>query len=303
MEQEIELFLDYIGIEKKYSDYTITNYEEDIKIFVDFLKTEGINKFKNVDYQVVRIYLRKLHEENLSKKTIARRISTLRSLFKYLLKEDLIKENPMTLISNPKLDKKLPNYLNYEEIETIINLPDPNTSLGMRDALILELLYSSGIRVSELVSIKINDINHHDKKIKILGKGNKERYVLYGNACEKKLNIYLNDGRLDLLGKKHNDYLFLNKDGNPLTTSGVRYALNQIIKKSGLKLKVSPHTIRHTFATHLLNNGADLKTVQELLGHENLKATQIYTHISNDRLRKVYLNAHPRAIDKEENHE
>lgn len=298
MNKEVELFLEYIEIEKRYSDYTVVNYAEDIRDFMVFLKEEGINKFKNVDYQIIRIYLRRLHEQDLSKRTIARRISALRSLFKYLLKENIVKENPMTLISNPKLDKKLPNYLNYEEIETIINLPDSNLALGQRDALILELLYSSGIRVSELVNIKINDINISDRKIKILGKGNKERYVLYGSICSEKLNNYLNDGRLELLKKEKNDYLFLNKDGDKITTSGIRYALNQIIKKGGLKLKISPHTLRHTFATHLLNNGADLKSVQELLGHENLKATQIYTHVSNDRLRKVYLDAHPRAKDK-----
>ncbi len=298
MKQYIESFLSYIEFEKNYSFYTVKNYEEDLNEFYQFLNSEHIRHIKEVEYSTIRIYLKKLYEKNYSKKTIARHISTLRSFFKYLLKEEVIDTNPMLLISNPKQDKKLPNYLNYEEIETILNIPDQKTSLGKRDALILELLYSSGLRVSELVSIKLEQIQFSNRTIKILGKGNKERYVLYGNKCEQLLEQYLHTARLELLGKKQNHYLLLNKDGNPLSTGGVRYIIGKILKESGLKLHVSPHTLRHTFATHLLNNGADLKSVQELLGHENLSTTQIYTHVSNERLRNVYLHTHPRAREK-----
>lgn len=295
MKKYLEEFLNYIEVEKNYSFYTIKNYEEDLLEFYQFLKSEGIKKINEVDYSIIRFYLKKMYEKGYAKKTIARHISSLRSFFKYLLKEEIINTNPTTLISNPKQDKKLPNYLNYEEIEEILNIPNPNTKLGKRDRLILELLYSSGIRVSELVAIKLEQIQFSNRTIKILGKGNKERYVLYGRKCEELLNDYLNTARIELLGCKQNHYLLLNKDGNPISTGGVRYILNQVLKESGLKLHVSPHTLRHTFATHLLNNGADLKSVQELLGHENLSTTQIYTHVSNERLRAVYLNSHPRA--------
>lgn len=298
MKNYVDDFLRYVEIEKNYSFYTVQNYEEDLTDFIRFLECEGIGNIKNVDYSVIRLYLKEMYDRKYAKKTISRHISTLRSFFKYLLKEDKIKINPTILISNPKQDKKLPNYLNYEEIETILTTPDTKDKLGVRDALILELLYSSGVRVSELVSIKLEHIKRENRTIKILGKGNKERYVLYGKTCEKLLDNYLISSRPLLLGHKKNNYLLLNKDGNPLSTGGVRFIIEKILKKSGLKLKVSPHTLRHTFATHLLNNGADLKSVQELLGHENLSTTQIYTHVSNERLRTVYLNSHPRAKGK-----
>lgn len=298
MDKLIEEFLEYIAFEKNYSDYTVQNYEEDLIGFKNFLAVEHINNIKQIDYSIIRLYLKKMYEKKYSKKTIARHISTLRTFFKYLMREDIIETNPITLISNPKQDKKLPNYLNYEEIEVLLHIPDLNDAYGMRDALILELLYSSGIRVSELVGIKLEHINKNEEKIKILGKGNKERYVLYGSRCTELLNLYINKGRKELLKHSGVPYLFLNKNGSQLSTAGVRYILSKILKVGGLKLKVSPHTLRHTFATHLLNNGADLKSVQELLGHENLSTTQIYTHITNDRLRNIYLKSHPRAKEK-----
>lgn len=298
MKKYMEEYLSYIEIEKNYSFYTIKNYEEDLLEFYDFLKEENITKIKEVEYSTIRLFLKKMYEKGYSKKTITRHISSLRSFFKYLLREEIIEINPTALISNPKQEKKLPNYLNYDEIETILMVPDSNTTLGKRNQLILELLYSSGIRVSELVSIKLEQIHLSNHTIKILGKGNKERYVLYGDKCAELLENYMNTARLELLGRKQNHFLFLNKDGNPLSTGGVRYIIDVVLKESGLKLHVSPHTLRHTFATHLLNNGADLKSVQELLGHENLSTTQIYTHVSNERLRNVYLHTHPRAKEK-----
>lgn len=291
-------FIDYIEIEKNYSNNTFESYRKDLEDFMKFLKCESITTWNDVSYSSIRFYLRKMYDKEYSKKTISRHISTLRSFFKYLVKEGMISTSPMTLISNPKQDKKLPTYLNYEEIETILNIPDKKTVLGVRDALILELLYASGIRVSELVGIQLKNIRTSEQSIKILGKGNKERYVLYGKKCKELIDLYLGCARKELLKNKNHDYLFVNKDGEQLTTGGVRYILDKTLKEGGLRLKISPHTIRHTFATHLLNNGADLKSVQELLGHENLKTTQIYTHISNERLRNVYLHTHPRANKK-----
>ena len=293
IDEYIETFINYLEYERHYSLFTVDSYSNDLKIFINFLNVEGINKIKDIDYKIIRNYLSYLHNNNYAKTSISRNISSLRSLFKYLLRENIITSNPMTLISNPKQDKRLPHFLYYKELEELLSIPDDDAS-GIRDSLILELLYSTGIRVSELVNIKTKDINTHNKTIKILGKGSKERYVLYGSVCEEKMNHYLNKSRPELV-KAPNDYLLLNKYGNKLTTRGIRYIIDTIIKKGALKFHISPHDLRHTFATHILNEGADLKTVQELLGHENLSTTEVYTHVSNEKLRSVYLNCHPRA--------
>lgn len=295
MEKYIISFIDYLKNEKNYSIMTINSYKTDLDIFINFCKKENMTNIKEIDYKFIRLYLSFLYEKKYSKKTISRRISALRSLFKYLLREKVIIKNPMILVSNPKLDKKLPKFLYYEQLETILNIPDKNTPLGLRDALILELLYSTGIRVSEIVNIKIKDIDFYDKKIKILGKGNKERIVLYGECLNELLNLYLEESRPVILNKKQNDYLILNKFGNNITDRGIREIINNIQKKGNFDFNISPHVFRHTFATHMLDSGADLKSVQELLGHENLATTQIYTHVSNEHLRNVYLNTHPRA--------
>lgn len=295
MERDIEEYLSYIQIEKNYSCDTLLGYEADLSHFLSFLKTEAIDRFCLVSYAVVRLYLRTLYEKKYSKKTITRHISTLRSFFRYLRKEEKIKENPMTLISNPKQDHLLPSYLNHEQLEGFLMLPDVDTPMGLRDAVLLELIYATGLRVGELVSLKVSDITPQSHQIKIMGKGRKERYVLFGNRCEKLLERYLKEARPKLVLMLSHPYLLVNRRGNPLTTSGVRYAISKLIKENHLSFHITPHTLRHTFATDLLNEGADLKVVQELLGHENLKTTQIYTHVSNERLKNVYLNHHPRA--------
>lgn len=284
-------FLKYLKEIKHYSAHTVLNYKDDLMHFSFFVKDYNLNK---ITYNDIRKYLTYLYDKKYSKKTISRHISTLRSYFKYLCRENIIKNNPMTLISNPKEEKKLPNFLYYEEVENLLNVPDRTTPLGIRDAVTLELLYSTGIRVSELVNIKIKDIDFSDRRIIILGKGNKERYVIYGKYLEDLLELYLNNSRTKLK-KVDTDILLLNKNGTPLTDRGVRLIINNVLKKGNLDYHVTPHTLRHTFATHMLDGGADLKIVQELLGHENLATTEIYTHISNERLRKVYLEAHPRS--------
>ncbi len=286
-------FLKYIDLEKNYSNYTLINYKDDLSFYLDFLNKENIDVLDS-DYKVIRNYLSYMYNKKYSSKTISRHISSLRSFYKYMLKENYIVKNPMTLISNPKQESKLPHFLYYNELETILNIPDKSTPLGQRDSVILEILYSTGIRVSELVNIKLKDINLSTRKIRILGKGNKERIVLYGEYLKNLLDIYLNDGREKLV-KNNQEYLVLNKNGSGLTTRGVRVIIDNILKKGEIDFHISPHVLRHTFATHMLDSGADLKSVQELLGHENLSTTQIYTHVSNERLRKVYLSTHPRA--------
>lgn len=290
MENHLNNFYEYLSY-KEYSLNTIESYRKDLKQFEIYCKNKDLNE---IDYNFLRSYLTFLYDKNYTSKSISRHISSLKSFFKYLIQNDVIKVNPMILISNPKVIKTLPNYMNYNDLEKVLSIPDKNDVLGLRNALILELLYSSGIRVSELVNIKLSDIDFSNNRILILGKGNKQRFVLYGKVCSDLLNDYLNKSR-NLLLKKENNYLLLNKFGNKITDRAIRMIIDDVVKKSCLKLKISPHTFRHTFATHLLNEGADLKIVQELLGHENISTTGIYTHVSNERLRKTYLDSHPRA--------
>lgn len=285
----------YLRIEKNASIYTVNNYIRDITMFLDFMEKNKIHKIREITYDNVRMYLSYLYTRNLSKSSVSRNLSSLRSFYKWLIINNEIDSNPMELIISPKKDKKLPDYLNYENVEKILETPDISTSLGKRDSAILEMLYSTGIRVGELISIKLSDISFSNKMITVFGKGSKERNVLFGDTLAFKLKLYMEEGREKLLKEKKSPILFLNHHGNPLTERGVEDILARIIKKGGFDFSIHPHMLRHTFATHMLDNGADLKIVQELLGHENLSTTQIYTHVSNERLRRVYLNAHPRA--------
>lgn len=293
MKNDIKKYLDYLKYERNFSNNTIVGYSNHLELFEAFFKEKNITNLNNIDYTQIRNYLNYLYEKNYNTKSICNHLSSLRSFFKYLHNENIIKNNPMTLIENPKLEKKLPKYLYYEDIEKILNVPDLNTNIGIRDALILEMLYVTGIRVSELVNIKISDIDYSNNKIKITGKGNKQRIVMYGKRCHELLNKYLNIRNVFL--KDNNDYLFLGIKGKKINDRVIRNIINDISVKAGVNLKISPHTFRHTFATHMLNEGADLRSVQELLGHENLSTTTIYTHVTNERLRSVYLHTHPRA--------
>ena len=293
MNKELDDFINYLEYERNYSNNTIIAYKNNILQLINYLDSININDIKSVKYETIRGYLSYLHENKYKSKSISRMISSMRSFFKYLKVENIITNNPMTLISNPKLEKKLPKYLTINEVESILSAPDMNDAVGVRDAFILELLYVSGIRVSELVNIKLNDIEESQRRIKILGKGNKERYVLYGSRCSELLKKYISV-RSNFL-KYPNDYLILSKTGRKINTREIRNIINRIKTKAGISISISPHTFRHTFATHMLNEGADIRAVQELLGHENLSTTTIYTHLTNEKLRRTYLNTHPRA--------
>lgn len=293
MNKELDDFINYLEYERNYSNNTIIAYKNNILQLINYLESININDIRCVKYETIRGYLSYLHENKYKSKSISRMISSMRSFFKYLKGENTITNNPMTLISNPKLEKKLPKYLTINEVEKILNVPDMNDKIGIRDAFILELLYVSGIRVSELVNIKLNDIEESQRRIKILGKGNKERYVLYGSRCSDLLKKYLSVRNSFL--KFPSEYLLLSKTGRKINTREIRNIINRIKTKAGISISISPHTFRHTFATHMLNEGADLRAVQELLGHENLSTTTIYTHLTNEKLRRTYLNTHPRA--------
>ncbi|MBE6158128.1 MAG: tyrosine recombinase XerC [Firmicutes bacterium] len=292
--KNVNSYLEYLKFQKNYSDYTITSYKTDMIEYLEYLDRESID-YKDVVYSDIRFYLMYLKEEcNDSNSSIDRKLSALRGFYKYLANENIIKSNIFSLVSGPKREKKLPRYFEYNELEELFDACDLNTPLGIRDRLILEMLYATGIRVGELVNIKVKDIDKSVRKILILGKGNKERIVEYGDYCEEVLGLYLNEA-YSKLNINDSDYLFLNKNGGVLTERGVRYILDQIIKKTSLNKNISPHMIRHSFATHLLNEGCDLLTVQKLLGHESISATQVYTHVSTDRLKEVYYNSFPRA--------
>lgn len=294
MKKDIDAFLEYIEKQKMYSLNTKKNYEIDISEFMNYLKDKEIN-YTDVNYEFIKEYLVFMYNKKYKRNTIARKLSSLRSFYKYLFNNNIIKTNPFKYVKTPKKEKMLPKYLSVVDLETIFNVPNLNFNLGQRDRLILEILYATGIRVGELVEIKVSDIDFFNKEIKVNGKGNKQRIVEFGDYCFEYINLFLNDGREKIL-KKHNktsSYLIINDHGDKITTRGVELLIDKIIKKAALKRKVTPHMLRHTFATHLLNEGCDILTVKELLGHESLESTQIYTHVSNEHLRKVYLNCHP----------
>lgn len=287
----LQEYLTYLKVQKNYSDKTINSYKIDIEEFFSYLKKECLD-ICGIKYNDIHMFLKHLNDKQNSNTTISRKISALRGFYKYLLKEEMITQNPFSLVTMPKKEKKLPKFFYYNELEMLFDIPDLKTPLGQRDRLILEMLYATGVRVSELVNIEIKDISDHE--IKVLGKGNKERIVRYGSYAEEILNLYLNDGYKKLNVKKNNK-LFLNNQGNPITTRGIKYILDNIIKKTSINKNISPHMLRHTFATHLLNEGCDISSVGELLGHASLSATAIYTHVTNDRLKEVYYHTHPRA--------
>lgn len=287
----LEEYLKYLKYEKRYSKDTIDSYEEDLIEFFSFLEQEDINLLK-LTYDDIRFYLMGLDSKHNKASTISRKLSSLRGFYKFLINKEYMDNNPFALIKSPKKEKKLPRFFYYNELEEMFDSIDITTPLGQRNRLILEVLYASGIRVSELVNIKVTDIN--DETIKVLGKGNKERIARIGDYAKEILDLFLNDGYATL-NKFNSEYLFLNNNGKKLTTRGVRYILDEVIKNTTINKKISPHMLRHSFATHLLNEGCDILSVQELLGHESLTATAIYTHVTTDRLKDVYFKCHPRA--------
>jgi len=296
-EKQCEEFTAYLQIEKNASPYTVKYYQDDLKRFFIFLNQEGIHQLTDVNQQVVRLYLTRLYDQKLSRKTVSRQISTLRSFYKFLNRENNTAANPFAQITFPKTDKSLPDFLYMEELEQLFQVSDLSTPLGQRNQVILEILYGTGIRVGECKQLVLEDIDFQVGTLFVKGKGRKERYVPFGRFAESALETYINDGRKKLLekGKSDTNDVFLNYRGTPLTVRGIRQVLKKMVEKAALTVNVHPHSLRHTFATHMLNAGADLRTVQELLGHENLSSTQIYTHVTKDYLRDVYKKSHPRA--------
>jgi integrase/recombinase XerC len=302
--QEIfdEYIKHYLEAEKGASPYTVRNYRDDLLDFLYFLKKKKIDPLNEtkVDRHVLRDYLSELAKRKIAKASIARKLSAIRSFFRYLVQEEIIAKNPIEQVSSPKLDRRLPSFLTQEETEKLLNAPDLSTPLGQRDRALLELLYASGLRVSELVGLTPEQIDLESNEIRVWGKGSKERVVLMGQPAAGALKDYIKEGRAELRGEKKTKALFLDRYGQRLTERSVQRLLNQYAKKAGIGKRVHPHLLRHTFATHLLDGGADLRVVQELLGHARLTSTQIYTHVTKGQARKVYLAAHPLAREKKD---
>lgn len=290
----IESFLSYLKGVKNESANTIKSYAEDLNQFLEYLKQNKISEpaFKNVNYSILRGFLTHLNERQLSKRTIARKVSAMRTFFKYLVMEGIIDENAALSLKGIKLPKKLPVFLYPAEIETLLSAPADDI-LGIRDKAIMELLYATGMRVGELVSLKLKDLNMGTNFIIVLGKGSRERVVFFGTKAARSMEEYLKKSRPFLVKDTACDFVFLNKNGTGITDRSIRRIIEKYVKIASLNQKISPHALRHSFATHMLNNGADLKTVQELLGHASLSTTQIYTHVTKERLKEVYTKAFP----------
>ncbi|MCM8757585.1 MAG: tyrosine recombinase XerC [Candidatus Omnitrophica bacterium] len=282
----IEKFLRYLEIEKNYSFHTLSNYKKDLYEFSQFLENISFDK---VDYLKVRKFLVYLKEKNLKHRSIYRKISCLRSFFKFLCREGYLNNNPLTLVNAPKLEKRLPIFLTEDEVRKLIEAPPLDSEMGLRDRAILETFYSTGMRVSELVGLNIEDIDFIGGVIKVRGKGKKERLLPIGDKALRAIKDYLEKRKIK------DSTLFLNKNGRRITTRGVRDIVAKYVNATSIKTGTSPHTLRHSFATHLLNRGADLRSVQELLGHSNISTTQVYTHLTTERLKSIYQKAHPRA--------
>lgn len=295
MDLDKKEFMDYLTYQKQYSPLTIQAYNRNINEFMEYLKKEDIQSFQDVKYSLLRGYLSFLHTKNLSKNSINHRISSLRSLYNFLVKQGLATDNPMLLVENVKVPKRNPDFLFPEEMIDLLDSIDTNSDLGIRNKAMLETMYASGLRCSEVVGLKIDCIDFSRNLLLIHGKGNKDRYVPFHDYARNWLLKYLQEVRPNLVAKTMgNNYVFVNNRGEMMTNRGIQDIVNRITKQYDPTKKIHPHTFRHSFATHLLNAGADLRTVQELLGHENLSTTQIYTHITKEHLRDVYLNAHPR---------
>ena len=288
----IEDYIDYLSKELNASNNTIISYKRDINEFIKYINKHNLD-YKKITREDIINYLRFLDTKKLKNTTISRKVSSLRGFYNFLENNHIINNNIFMQIKNPKLEKKLPNYLSYEEMRTILDSLDISTDDGIVKKLIVELFYATGVRVSELANIKLNDINSSEMSIRIFGKGRKERIVYYGEYAKDILKIYLNNVR-NKINLVDNEYLLVDKNGQKMTIFKIENIIKDIVKNLSLKSHVTPHTFRHTFATHLLNNGADIRTVQELLGHENLNTTGIYTHVSNERLREVYLKTFKR---------
>ena len=291
----VQQFMRYVQLEKNFSIHTVREYESDLQHFTSFLQSEGVTDLRQVEYIHARLYVTKLYGEKKARTSISRKISSIRSFFRFLNREYELDDAPFRSLYHPKKEQRLPNFFYEEELQQLFERNIADSPKSIRNIAILELLYATGIRVSELTSIDLQDIDFHYSIVRVMGKGRKERIVPFGNYAHEALVVYIDTVRPKLMKNKEHNRLFVNMRGGELTARGVRHILSEMMEVACMQTKIYPHMLRHTFATHLLNNGADLRTVQELLGHAHLSSTQVYTHVTKETLRKTYMNAHPRA--------
>ena len=298
MTQDILDFLNYIDTVNTKSIHTRDAYRRDLEEFHVFMINQGITFWQGVDSKTIMRYLEHLNKHSasgLQNSTLSRKISSLRSFFSYLAKQNKVTHNPLSSIHNPTKQKKLPDFLLFEELNQLLESFDLSDPIQVRNRAMFELIYASGLRVSEAAQLSIQEVDLDQRTLRFMGKGSKERMVPFYTDAADLLRHYIEEIRPTLLKGKTNNRVFINQSGDGLTSRGIEYLLDQCSKKAGINRTVHPHMLRHSFATHLLDNGADLRLVQELLGHENISTTQIYTHVTLDRLKDTYLKAHPRA--------
>lgn len=291
----INSFLAYLKVERNLSVNTIDAYRSDLTFFVDFLKRKKITDWSDVKYEDIVNYIYSTKNDGLEEATIARKISAIRSFFNYLEIQNYIYSNPTELLPKSKRKRSIPIILNVDEVDRILNMPNTNDVLELRDKAIMETLYSCGLRISELINLKTTDIYFQEEFVRVLGKGSKERIVPISRVALNWINEYLTNSRPKLAKLNSYNYLFLNSRGKKLSRMGLWKIIDKYVKKAEIEKPVHPHTFRHTFATHLIEGGADLRAVQEMLGHSDISTTQIYTQINQNFARRVYFETHPRA--------
>ncbi|MDP2921792.1 MAG: site-specific tyrosine recombinase XerD [Candidatus Omnitrophota bacterium] len=294
MNELIEQFLSYISVERGMANNTISSYKRDLAKFADFLKSKKIDSIDKASRQVINSFMMAEKERGMGSNSISRELACIKSFFKFLLKENIIKEDAANIIESPKLWKKLPYTLSIQEVETLLNAPNARDPMEIRDKACLELMYATGMRVSEVVNLKIDDVNMGVGFAKCLGKGSKERIVPFGKKAKESIERYLEKSRPGLLKKRVSNFLFLRRGGKSMSRQTFWKIIKRYVKIARIKKKVTPHSLRHSFATHILERGADLRIVQEMLGHADISTTQIYTHVSKDRLKSIHQKFHPR---------
>lgn len=294
MKKELEAFLEYLKHERNASPHTIASYQRDLKQLAVYLKKKNIS-LKRTDNVVLRGFLATLYEKRNKKSTVARKLAAIRSFFQFCIRKRWLEDNPAKVVATPKQEKPVPSFLSEEDMEQFLDIPKTRRPLDLRDKSILELLYATGSRVSELVGIDLEDINFEERLIRVRGKGKKERLVPFGKIAEQSLELYIRARSLIHKGQIDENALFLNYRGDRITSRSVERVVDKYIRFSAMRRKISPHSLRHSFASHLLSRGADLRVIQELLGHESLATTQKYTHLDLKQLIDVYKKSHPRS--------
>jgi len=295
MEQLLDQFLHYLIVEKGLSRNTIEAYSLDLTRFLDYLRRKGIQELRDIDKFQVRGFLLSLRRKDLSTKSIGRDLSAIRTFFRFLIQEGVLETNPIEDLESPKMVKKLPEILSLKEIEQLLEQPDLQTPLGIRDRAMLEMLYATGMRVSELTRLPTHQVNLEGGYVLLYGKGSKERIVPLGSEAINWVTLYLSTARRILAKAKESPFLFINRSGRGMTRQGFWKNLRDYARRAGLRKRITPHLLRHSFASHLLERGADLRSVQMMLGHVDISTTQIYTHVTGERLKKVHKQYHPRG--------